>query len=265
MGIEGKPLPLRRTILQALVTLVAGSCKPGNWLAMKAESARGVKWLAFYGETADEQELSRYDLVVLDPMFKGSKDVIAHAGARLCGYLSLGEISTTDPRYGQIDPAALLEANPGLYLDELQEQLFSMRDKDVSLATISWTIQRLAMSHKHILKTALERNELLRATWQAEYGDIPAKYFVWLDKSSVDDKTNQRNQGWADLGRACVRRATFIRGQRYSVLPAFTADGFIALDIFEGSVNKDRFIRFLNEELVRSKYQLSIDLNTQPQ
>ena len=36
---------------------------------------------------------------------------------------------------------ALLEANPGLYLDEPQEQLFSVRDKDVSLATISWTIQ----------------------------------------------------------------------------------------------------------------------------
>ena len=114
------------------------------------------------------------------------------------------------------------------------------------------------MTHKQISKTAAERNELLRATWQAEYGDIPAEYFVWLDESSVDDKTNQRNQGWADLGRACVRRATFIRGQRYSVLPALTADGFIALDIFKGSVNKDQFTQFLNEEL-------SVDLDAQPQ
>jgi hypothetical protein len=36
---------------------------------------------------------------------------------------------------------ALLQANPGLYLDELQEQLFAVRDKDVSLATISRTIR----------------------------------------------------------------------------------------------------------------------------
>ena len=50
--------------------------------------------------------------------------------------------------------------------------------------------------------------------------------------------------------RACVRRATFIRGQRYSVLPALTSEGYIALDIFEGSVNKERFIRFLEEQLV---------------
>jgi|SRR5882762_7888780 len=89
--------------------------------------------------------------------------------------------------------------------------------------------------------------------WQAEYGDIPAEYFVWLDESSVDDRTDQRNQGWADLGRACVHRATFIQGQHYSILPALTADGFIALDIFEGLVNKDRFLQFLNDNLVCTK------------
>ena len=148
---------------------------------------------------------------------------------------------------------ALLQANPALYLDELQEQLFSVRDKDVSLASLCRAIWRRAMTHKWISKTAAERNELLRATWQAEYGDIPAEYFVWLDENSVDDRTNQRNWGWGDLGRACVRRATFIRGQRYSILPALTADGFVALDIFKGSVNKDRFLQFLNNSLVCTK------------
>ena len=51
---------------------------------------------------------------------------------------------------------ALLQANPALYLDELQEQLFSVRDKDVSLASLSRAIRRLAMTHKQILKTATE-------------------------------------------------------------------------------------------------------------
>ncbi|TFK78757.1 hypothetical protein K466DRAFT_468528, partial [Polyporus arcularius HHB13444] len=36
---------------------------------------------------------------------------------------------------------------------------------------------------------------------------------------------------------------------RYSILPALTMDGIIALDIFEGSVNKERFLQFLNNEL----------------
>jgi transposase len=146
--------------------------------------------------------------------------------------------------------SSLLAANPCLYLDELQDRLATDRDIDVSISTVSRAVRRLALSRKRVSAAAMERNELLRATWQAEYGDIPADYFVWLDESSVDDRTNQRTHGWAALGRACVRRATFIRGQRYSILPALTSDGIVALDIFEGSVNKDKFIRFLKEDLV---------------
>ena len=120
------------------------------------------------------------------------------------------------------------------------------------------------MTHKHILKTAAERNVLLHVTWQAKYGDIPAKYFVWLDESSVDDKTNQCTDRWAPLGCAYVRHATFIQGQHYSVLPALSADGIIALDIFKGSVNKEHFMQFLNDELVcydtaSMKWKLHID------
>ncbi|KDQ61872.1 hypothetical protein JAAARDRAFT_86434, partial [Jaapia argillacea MUCL 33604] len=33
------------------------------------------------------------------------------------------------------------------------------------------------------------------------------------------------------------------------VLPALSVDGIIALDIFEGSVTKDRFISFVKEQL----------------
>ena len=146
--------------------------------------------------------------------------------------------------------SSLLDANPTLYLDELQIKLAETRHVDVSIATLSRAVRHLAITHKKVSKAAMERNELLRATWQAEYGDIPADYFVWLDESSVDDHTNQRADGWAVSGCACVRHATFIRGQRYSVLPALTSKGYIALDIFEGSVNKERFIRFLEEQLV---------------
>ena len=48
----------------------------------------------------------------------------------------------------------------------------------------------------------------------------------------------------------CVCHVTFIWGQLYLVLPALTSEGYIALDIFESSVNKERFIHFLEEQLV---------------
>ena len=151
--------------------------------------------------------------------------------------------------------AALIDARPKIYLDEIQEQLLTARDVLVSVPTLSRALRHMALANKQVANAALERNELLRATWQAAYADIPAEYCVWLDEASVDDLTNQRTAGWAPMGRACVCRAAFIRGQRYSVLPALTCDGIIALDIFEGSVNKERFIQFLNEQLVSAIFR----------
>lgn len=56
--------------------------------------------------------------------------------------------------------------------------------------------------------------------------------------------------GWAGFGQPCTRKATFIKGVRYSVLPALSLEGYVALDIFEGSVNKEWFLRFLEEQVV---------------
>jgi uncharacterized protein (TIGR01370 family) len=70
-----------------------------------------IKWITFYGEMADAQLLSSYDTVVLDPGFIGSIADVAQAGSRVCGYLSLGEIRSTNPFFTQVDSAALLNEN----------------------------------------------------------------------------------------------------------------------------------------------------------
>jgi uncharacterized protein (TIGR01370 family) len=106
--------PLRRNVLQAIAGLlgVAAADDPGAWLRAGAAAAPAFRWIAFYGETADEQVLAGYDMVVLDRMFRGAKAAIAERGARLFGYLSLGEINTADSFFPRLDPQAVLEANP---------------------------------------------------------------------------------------------------------------------------------------------------------
>lgn len=152
----------------------------------------------------------------------------------------------------------LLQANPSLYLDELQEHLLNQRRVNVSVATISRALRRIAFSHKSVARAALERNELLRATWQATYGHIAKEDFVWLDESGIDNLTNMREYGWSPLGRACVKREFFARGQKYSILPALTTEGIIALDIFEGSVTKERFIEFLRTDVVSDRFRIEV-------
>lgn len=108
----------RRAILTAVATIAGGvlsaaTANPSrsvpDWIPA---SDRPLRWLAFYGMMAAEAVLATYDIVVLDPAFQGSIDQVAAAGARVCGYLSLGEVRTGAPFINELDRAALLSENP---------------------------------------------------------------------------------------------------------------------------------------------------------
>lgn len=103
------------------------------------------------------------------------------------------------------------------------------------------------------MKVASECNEELRAIWegvlaQEEYRN--PDLFLFLDESSVDNHTFQRRMGWSEVNAPCVDRGVFLGGTRYSILPALSIEGIVALDIFEGSVTTDIFINFIREQVV---------------
>lgn len=146
---------------------------------------------------------------------------------------------------------SLLDTNPTLYLDELQTRLLSVRNINLSIATISRILTHYELTRKRLQRVASERDEELRVLWEADIAQyVDADVFVALDESAVDDKVIQRRFGRSLSGTPCVRRAAFLRGTRYSILPALTTDGIIALDIFEGLVTKDRFLAFIREQVV---------------
>ena len=104
---------LRRTVVKlCAAALAAGTTWTGSSRAHEIDASGATKWSVFYGLRADEDALSSYDVVVLDPMFQGSLEAIATSGTRVCGYLSVGEIRTSDAFYGMLARAALLEENP---------------------------------------------------------------------------------------------------------------------------------------------------------
>ena len=49
----------------------------------------------------------------------------------------------------------------------------------------------------------------------------------------------------------------FIRGKRFTILPALTLEGYIALDIMEGSCTKERFQSFILAQIVSSVNNLN--------
>ena len=69
-----------------------------------------------------------------------------------------------------------------------------------------------------------------------------------------DNKTVQCEYGHSASGMPCVQQATFLHGVHYSILPALTTEGIIALDIFEGSVTKEQFLAFIHEQVVCASF-----------
>jgi transposase len=147
---------------------------------------------------------------------------------------------------------ALLEANPTLYLDEIQLRLKTAQHMEVSLATICHTLYRQGWSRKVVSRAAMERDKLLRSGWIYEHADIPKHCFMWLDEAGVSDCDHRREEGWAPVGVAPVRSEPFGRDLRLTMLPVLTEEGIIAMDILDGGVTKERFIQFLNEQVVCS-------------
>jgi uncharacterized protein (TIGR01370 family) len=109
---DGAGRSTRRGFLAASAAFLSAATGAAGSIEERAVARKPIRWLAFYGATAEAAVLATYDIVVLDPAFQGSIGLVAAGGARVCGYLSLGEIRMSDPAVALLDPAALLPENP---------------------------------------------------------------------------------------------------------------------------------------------------------
>ncbi|KAJ7626238.1 hypothetical protein B0H17DRAFT_849791, partial [Mycena rosella] len=90
---------------------------------------------------------------------------------------------------------ALLEHSPDLYLDEIQEQLSTVHELELSLKTIGRTLKRLGMTTKKLSKPAAERCEEARRDFALEVGQYPVEYLVTADEAAVNFLTTYRLNG----------------------------------------------------------------------
>lgn len=100
-------------------------------------------------------------------------------------------------------------------------------------------------------KAAYERNELLRSAFIAHIADYyRPEQLIFIDEASKDERTCTRAYGYSTINNRAYKKTIFIRGKRYTILPALTLTGIIAIDIIEGSCKKPNFENFIIEEVV---------------
>ena len=91
----------------------------------------------------------------------------------------------------------------------------------------------------------------MRAHYLATIGEhYTPNQLIFLDESAKDERNLSRLYGYSPRNIRARKKVVFIRGKRYTILPALTLEGFVAVDIFEGSCDKKRFVNFVLNQVV---------------
>ena len=77
---------------------------------------------------------------------------------------------------------------------------------------------------------------------------------IFLDESAKDERSLSRLYGYSPRNTPAQKKVVFVRGKRYTILPAITMEGFVAVDIFEGSCDKKKFVDFVLGQVVSNTY-----------
>ena len=100
-------------------------------------------------------------------------------------------------------------------------------------------------------KAAKERSELLRADYIFTVGmEYQPEQLIFLDETDKVERSLSRSYEYSFKNQRVSQKVVFLRGVRYTILPALTLDGFIACDIMKGSCSQERFCSFILSHIV---------------
>ena len=153
------------------------------------------------------------------------------------------------------DLRTLIAESPSLYLDEIRDWLALFYDQPISLTALHDNLCELGLTTKIMQRAAAERDEDLRTAWRQDITvNFSADQLVFIDESSKDGRTIFRKYGRAAAGQPATQTVSLNRGQRYSILPALSLDGYMTVRVVEGSVDSTEFFDFIVEDVVRSQH-----------
>ena len=121
---------------------------------------------------------------------------------------------------------------------------------NIHQTTVSRCLKRLNTTRKRAQRVAAQRDEVLRDAWLAQLSQYLASQLVFVDETASDLKTTHRKWAWSPRGCRAPIRTHLQSGRRYSILPAYTTEGYIAHMVEEGSITGELFNRFIIEQVL---------------
>src|ERR1700683_3894788 len=106
-------------------------------------------------------------------------------------------------------------------------------------------LEPAGMSHKKLKCIAIEHNKARQAAFVSRMAQYKPEELDFLDKTSKDEQTTQRNYGWLRKVKRAEKKQVFIRGRRTSTEALLTLDGIVVGMVVEGSMTKVGFLHYL--------------------
>lgn len=153
--------------------------------------------------------------------------------------------------FEQLTILRLIIQYPGIYLNELQEKVMECFGVRVSVSTICRTLRFMGCSRQVIRHVAMQRSDSLRAKFMAKICMYDPSMFVWTDESGCDRRNSARKFGYSLRGIPPVDHRILVRGVRYSAIPVVSLAGVHDVYLLEGTVNGERFAKFMRECLLQ--------------
>jgi len=139
---------------------------------------------------------------------------------------------------------------PTAYLSEFADELESRFSVVLSQSQISRIFTSHYINRKKLSKEAKQKDPEKRIEWLSKLYNWRADQLVFLDESAVTPNCSNRNHGRAPKGQRIRHKVNAGRAQSYSILPAFTLDGYIACSVYQGGVNGPTFNAWVRDRLL---------------
>jgi DDE superfamily endonuclease len=81
-------------------------------------------------------------------------------------------------------------------------------------------------------------------------GEWRAEQMIFLDESGINPRTTERTHGWSKKGTTIRDQVPGPKRENYTILPALTVNGYIACNVYPGSVDGEKFKDFVEFDVL---------------
>ncbi len=164
--------------------------------------------------------------------------------------LIIGHKSRKLSQFHEIELLKYLEQRPHAYLNEMCWFVWDEFGISVDDSTVSRALKRLGWNRKKMMRQAAQRNQQLRNDWMQRLGEWIAEQLIFLNESAACERTGDRRYGWASSGIVFTMSQDLRRSKRWSILSAFTVDGYIAWEMHQSSITAAIFNDFVRNQVL---------------